>query len=120
MNDADLAGGYQRNMFNFQNFGVNRIKLKRNGTYRPSENYTRNLANGQYLKASMTFLHELECDTSVKSVSLTPSEWATDTHYTHLKSPTVLLDQAHRVYDPNLLRDLRACKCHLPRQLTKT
>ena len=73
VSDADLAGGYQRNPFNFQNFGVNRIEMKRNGTSRPSEGYTPNFANGQYIKAYMTFLQELECDTGDKSVSLTPS-----------------------------------------------
>ena len=76
VSDADLAGGYQRNPFNFQNFGVNRIELKRNGTSRPSEGYSSNFANGQYKKAYMTFLEELECNTGDKSVSLTPSEWA--------------------------------------------
>ena len=76
MSDADLVGGYQRNPFNLQNFGVNRIKLKRNGTSKPSEGYTPNFANGQYIKAYMTFLQELVCDTHDKSVSLTPSEWA--------------------------------------------
>ena len=76
VSDADLAGGYQRNPFNVQNFGVNRIELRRNGTSRPSEGYTPNFANGQYIKAYMTFLQELECDTGDKSVSLTPSEWA--------------------------------------------
>ena len=47
VSDADLAGGYQRNPFNYQNFGVNRIELKRNGTPRPTEGYTPNFANGQ-------------------------------------------------------------------------
>ena len=75
VSDADLAGGYQRNPFNFQNFGVNRIELIRNGTFRPSEGYTPIFANGQYIKAYMTFLQELECDTGDKSVSFTPSEW---------------------------------------------
>ena len=74
VSDADLASGYQRNPFNFRNFGVNRIELKRNGTSRPSEGYTPNLATGQYLNAYSTFLQELECDTGDKSVSLTPSE----------------------------------------------
>ena len=46
---ADLAGGYQRNPFNFRNFGVNRIELKRNGTSRPIEGYTPNFATGQYI-----------------------------------------------------------------------
>ena len=62
VSDAYLRGGYQRKPFNFQNFGVNRIELKRNGTSVPHGGYTPNLGNGQYLKAYMTFLHELECD----------------------------------------------------------
>ena len=76
VSDADLAGGYHKNPFNFRNFGVNRIKLKRNTTARPSEGYTPNVATGQYIKAYSTFLQELECDTGDKSVSFTPSEWA--------------------------------------------
>ena len=76
VSDADLAGGYQRNSFNFRNFGVNRIKWKRNGTSRPSEGYTPKFANGQYIKAYSTFLQELEYDTGDKSVSLTPTKWA--------------------------------------------
>ena len=60
VSDADLAGGYQRNLFNFQNFGVNRIELKRNSTSRPSKGYTPNFANKQYIKAYMTFHQELE------------------------------------------------------------
>ena len=76
MCDADLAGGYQNNPLNFQNFGVNRIELKRNGTSRPSEGYTRNFANLQYIQTYMTLLQELECDTGDKSVNITPSEWA--------------------------------------------
>ena len=76
MSEADLASGYQRNAFNFQNFGVNRIELKRNNTSVPRGGYTPNFANGQYLKAYMTLLQELECDTGDKSISLTPSEWA--------------------------------------------
>ena len=63
VSDADLAGGYQRNPFNFRNFGVNRIELKRNGTSRPSEGYTPNFAIGQYIKSYSTFFQKLECDT---------------------------------------------------------
>ena len=76
VSDADLAGGYQRNLFNFRNFGVNCIKLKRNETFRPSVGYTPNFATGQYLKAYSMFLQEVECDTGDKSVSFTLSEWA--------------------------------------------
>ena len=54
--DADLAGGYQRNSYNFQNIGIKRIELKRNGTSVPREGYTPNFANGQYFNAYMTFL----------------------------------------------------------------
>ena len=53
---VDLAGGYQRNPFNFRNFGVSRIELKRNGTSRPSKGYTPNFATGQYIQAYSTFL----------------------------------------------------------------
>ena len=76
VSDADFANGYNRIRFNFRNFGVNRIELKRNGKPRPTEGYTPNFANGQYIKAYSTFVQELECDTGDKSVSLTPSDWA--------------------------------------------
>ena len=56
VSDADLTGGYQRNPFNYQNFSVNRIQLKRNGTSRLSQGYTPNFANGQYIKDYMMFL----------------------------------------------------------------
>ena len=66
VSDADFAVNYQRNLFNFENLGVNRIELKRNGTSKPSEGYTPNFANRQYIKANMTFLQELECNTNDK------------------------------------------------------
>ena len=113
VSDADLAGGYQRNPFNFQNFCVNCIELKRNNTSRPSEVYTPNVATGQYIEAYLTFLQELECDTGNKSVSLTSSEWLTDTRYTRPKSLTVVLDQERTIYDSSLQLDRRAWRCHL-------
>ena len=73
---ADLASGYQRNPCNFQNFGVNNIKLQRNGTLRQNKSYTPNFADGQYIKDYMTFLQMLDFETSDKSVSLTTSELA--------------------------------------------
>ena len=76
MSDADFAGGYQRNPFNFQNFGINRMELKRNGTSVPGNGYTPNFANGRYTKDYMTFLEQFECDTGDKCISLTPAEWA--------------------------------------------
>ena len=51
-----------------------RAKAQRHA--RPTEGYTPNFANGQYIMAYSTFLQELECDTRDKSVSLTLSEWA--------------------------------------------
>ena len=74
--DIDLAGGYQRNPFNFQNFGVNRIQLKRNDTSVPRDGYIQNFANGEYKRAYMQFLQELEFDNGDKCVNLTLSEWA--------------------------------------------
>ena len=50
--------------------------MKRNGTSVPRGGYIPNFANGQYLMAYMTFLQELECDTSDKSISLTLDECA--------------------------------------------
>ena len=72
---ADFASGYQRNLFNFKNFGVKCIEMKRNGTSRPSEGYTPNFANEQYITDYMTFVKDFECYTSDKCVSLTPSAW---------------------------------------------
>ena len=77
VSDADHANGYQNNPFNFQNFGVNRIDLKRDGLPVPRHNYTPNLANGQYNKDYMTFLEQLDCDSGDKCISLTVSESAT-------------------------------------------
>ena len=120
VSDTDLVGNYKRNPFNFRNFGVNRIELKRNGTSKPSEGYTPNFATGQYIKAYSTFLKELECDIGDTSVSLTPSEWANGYTLYVLKSPTVQLNQKCTIHDPSLPLDLRAWRCHLPLQKTNT
>ena len=77
VSDADHAGGYQRNPFNLQNFGVNCIDLKRNGMPVPRNGYTPNFTNGQYKTDYMTFLEQLDCDSCDKCISLIPSEWAT-------------------------------------------
>ena len=45
VSEIDLAGGYQRNAFNYQNVGVNRIELQRNGTSVLLDRYTPNFAN---------------------------------------------------------------------------
>ena len=120
VSEGDFAGCYLRNPFNYQNFGVNRIELKRNGTPRPTEGYTPNFANGQFIMAYSTFLQALECDTGDKSVSLTSSVLANGYTLYAFKLPTVLLDQARTVHDPSLPLDLPAWGSHLPRPWTKT
>ena len=77
VSDADQAGGYQRSVFNFKNFGVNRIDLKRNGMPVPRNGYTSNFINGQYKTDYMTFHEQLDCDSGDKCIGLTPLEWAT-------------------------------------------
>ena len=77
VSDADHAGGYQRNPFNCQNFGVNRIDLKRNGMRVSSNGYISNLTNGQYKNNYIPSLEQLDCDSGDKCISLTPLEWAT-------------------------------------------
>ena len=50
VDDADSAGGYQRQPFNFQTFGVNRIALMRNGTAVPRDGYKPNWTSGEYVE----------------------------------------------------------------------
>ena len=77
LDDADFAGGYQRNPFNFQNFGVNRMELSRNGTSVPRSGYKPNFANGQYIRDYAMMQRELGFGKGDKCVNLTPTEWAT-------------------------------------------
>ena len=76
LDDADFAGGYQRNPFNFQNFGVNRLELCRNGTPVPHSSYTPNFANGEYIKDYETMQRQLRFGKGDKCVNFTPTEWA--------------------------------------------
>ena len=75
--DADFAGGFQRNPFNFQNFGVNRMELRRNGMPVPRLAYTPNFENGQYIMDYYTMQTQLGFGKGDKCVTLTPTEWAT-------------------------------------------
>ena len=59
LDDADFAGGYQRNPFNFKKLGVNRLELRRNGTPVPRSSYTLNFSNGQYIKHYETMQRQL-------------------------------------------------------------
>ena len=116
VSDADLASGYQKNLFNFQNFCVNRIELKRTNTSMPSKGYTLNFANKQYKTAYMTLLQVLECDTDDKSVSLTLSEWANG--FTLYAFNITHGPIGRGTYGPRSksATGLRAWRCHLPRQ----
>ena len=120
VSDADLAGSYQRNPFNFQNFGVSRIELKRNGTSVPRGGYTPNFANGQYLKAYMTFLQELECDTGDTRISLTPSEWANGYTLYAFKITDGTIGPGTYGPQSKSATGSAAWTYHLPRQLTRT
>ena len=77
VSDADHASGYQKNPFNFLNFDVNRIALKRNDMFVPRHSYTLNFANGQYKNDQMTFLEQFDCGSGDKCICLTPSELTT-------------------------------------------
>jgi hypothetical protein len=74
--DADFCGHYNKNPFNFQNFGVTRMELKRNGVSVPRQNYTPNFTDKRYNKDYLTFQEQLGYDVDDKCVCLTPMEWA--------------------------------------------
>ena len=76
VDDEDFAGGYQRNPFNFQKFGVNRIELKRNGLPVPREGYTPNWTTGAYIRDYLLFQNQLGFGKGDKCVNLTPIEWS--------------------------------------------
>lgn len=74
--DADFSGHYNKNPFNFQDFGVTRMELKRNGMSVPRQGYTPNFADKRFNKDYLTFQEQLGYDVDDKCVVLTPSEWA--------------------------------------------
>ena len=76
LDDADFAGGYQQNLFNFQNFSVNPIELRRNGTPVLRSSYTPNFAYCQYIKDYEAMQKQLEFGKSYKCVNLTLTYWA--------------------------------------------
>ena len=120
VSDADHAGGYQRNPFNFKNFDVNRIELKRNGMPDPRNGYTWSFNNGQYKKDYMTFIEQFDCDSGDKCISLTQSKLATGHTLYTFKITDGPIITAPTVRDPSLPRDLCAVKCHLQQHNTKT
>jgi hypothetical protein len=74
--DTDMAGGYQNNPFNFQNFGVNYLAMQANGDMVPRIPYQPNFATGEYISEYLTVLRALGQDNGPTCWNLTPSEWA--------------------------------------------
>ncbi|KAF0154027.1 MAG: hypothetical protein FD188_3312, partial [Ignavibacteria bacterium] len=60
--DTDMAGGYQRNPFNFQHFGVNYLCLKANGEQIPRIALQPNFATKDYIRAYFGVLESLGFD----------------------------------------------------------
>ena len=74
-----FAGAYAHNPFNFQNFGVTRMELKRNGISVPREGYKPDFTvnSSKYMKAYRTFLDQLGYNKGSDCLDITPGEWAT-------------------------------------------
>jgi len=76
VSEADFAGGYNRNPFNFQNFEVNRMELHRDNVIIPTLGYTPNFTDNHYIKDYYTMLAQLNLDKGDKALNISPSEWA--------------------------------------------
>ena len=74
--DADMAGGYQNNPFNFQNFGVNYLAMQANGDLVPRIPYQPNFTTGDYISDYLTVMRALGQDNGPNCWNLTPTEWA--------------------------------------------
>ena len=59
LNEEDFGGHYNRNPFNFQAFGLNRINVYRSGTDCPRKGYTSELGNRRIIEAYKTLTKEL-------------------------------------------------------------
>ena len=76
ISDADMSGGYQRNPFHFQNFGVNYLCMQANGIQIPRLAYQPDFANGDYIRSYFGVLEALGFDIGPNCWDLTPAEWA--------------------------------------------
>ena len=76
LNEENFGGHYNRNPFDFQAFGLNRINLYRSGTDCPRTGYTPEFGNRRYVEAYKTLTKELGYDIGDKALSLTQSDWA--------------------------------------------
>ena len=76
VSDANMTGGYQRNPFNFENFGINYLSLQANGEQIPRLPYQPNFANQDYINTYYGVLEALGFDTGPICWDLTPEEWS--------------------------------------------
>ena len=76
VSDANANGGYLRNPFNFEHFGVEYVVLRANGESYPRNGYRQNFADRQYIKSYFSVLEALGYDTGLNCWNITPSEWA--------------------------------------------
>ena len=74
--DANMTGGYQRNPFNFENFGINYLSLQANGEQIPRLPYQPNFALQDYINTYYGVLEALGFDTGPICWDLTPEEWS--------------------------------------------
>ena len=74
--DNDMGGGYQRNPFNFQNFGINYFAIKANGEQIPRVAHQPNFEKGDYIRSYIAVLEALGYDIGPNCWDLTPEEWA--------------------------------------------
>ncbi|KAF0139349.1 MAG: hypothetical protein FD143_3570, partial [Ignavibacteria bacterium] len=76
ISDANMSGGYQRNPFHFQNFGVNYLCMQANGEQIPRLAYQPNFTNRDYIRSYFGVLEALGFDIGPNCWDLTPEEWA--------------------------------------------
>lgn len=76
VSDANMAGGYNINPFNFQHFGVNYICMQANGDQIPRIALQADFANADYIRAYFGVIEALGYDVGPNCWDLTPAEWA--------------------------------------------
>jgi hypothetical protein len=76
VSDANMTGGYQRNPFNFQNFGVNFLSFQANGEQIPRLPYQPNFAQDDYINTYYGVLEAIGFDVGPLCWDITPEEWA--------------------------------------------
>ena len=74
--DAALTGHYNRNPYNFQNFGLNSVAVKANSNLVPRIELEPNFTTGDYLREYLTVLEAIGYDIGPNTWSVTPNAWA--------------------------------------------